>query len=94
MEQKIEEFEEFEYNGYNIQTDLPTSLFDGKRIHLEGEAEKDGEKLNVVVTLLPEDTPEFNNSISASEGKVSQHDMEQFSASLVGVEESETAEKL
>jgi hypothetical protein len=85
---KIKEFEEFDYNGYHVTTDLSSAWFDKNRIYIEGSAVKDGEKHQITVSIKPEDTVEFNSSISSSEGEVTRHDLE-LEGKLKGVEDVE-----
>lgn len=62
----IEDFEEFTYKGGLITVDLGSAWYDQKRerIFIEGKWKKDVNDITLV--LEPEDTPEFNVSISSS----------------------------
>lgn len=90
---ELRSFEEFDHHGYHITTDLGSAWFDGGRIHIEGRATRDGETHQVTVSVTPEDTPEFNTSISASDGELTQNDFS-FDGELAGVEIVETGESL
>lgn len=84
----IEDFEEFDHNGYRITTDLGSAFFhfDQDLVSLQGHAYGDDEKLQIEVLLDPEDTPEFNNSVSASDGELVGKDLD-FDAELIDVQD-------
>lgn len=86
--QQIQDFEEFDHNGYHITTDLGSAFFhfDQDLVSLQGHAYGDGEKLQIEVLLNPEDTPEFNNSVSASDGELVGKDLD-FDAELIDVQD-------
>lgn len=90
---ELHEFEEFETNGFTVTTDLGSAWFDGGKIHIEGTARKTGSQYQVTVSIVPEDTPEFNTSVSASTGEITSQDLE-FKGELVGIEDVETGESL
>jgi hypothetical protein len=84
---KIKNFDEFFYQGHNITTELELAEFDSEKgvITIPGSAEREGFSEDVYVVLEPEDTPEFNVSVSASEGSLTTSDLE-FVASVVNVQ--------
>lgn len=96
---QISDFEEFSHNGYTISTDLGSA----RRIDEEyrtvvsilGKAysNTEDEIRQVEVNLIPEDTPKFNVSTSASEGELTRSDLD-AEAVLLEVEDVETEEKL
>lgn len=91
---KIEEYDEFEYNGYTVSCDLGSAWYDGGRIHIEGSATKDGEKRDVTVTVVPEDSPGFNQDISTMDDELTSSMIERYEAELDGVEDVRKKEAL
>lgn len=85
---QIQDFEEFDYNDYHITTDLGSAFFhfDQDLISIQGQAYGDKNTLQIEVLLKPEDTPEFNNSISASDGELLGDDLS-FEAELIDVQD-------
>jgi hypothetical protein len=85
---QIKNFEEFDYNEYHITTDLGSAFFhfDQDLISLQGSAYGAEDTLQIEVLLDPEDTPEFNNSVSASDGELLGDDLS-FEAELIDVQD-------
>ena len=92
---EIQEFDEFTHNEYDVTTDLGSAYFDDTEnvVRIQGTAQNDGEKSDVEVTLIPEDTPEFNINISASEGELTSRDLF-LTAELDAVTSVESGEEL
>lgn len=91
---QIKTFEEFDYNGYHITTDLGSALFhfESGVITIQGHAYGD-DKRQIEAILEPEDTADFNVSVSESDGELTSRDLE-FEAELQRVEDIETEETL
>lgn len=91
---QIAYFEEFEHNGYVITTDLGSAYFhfEEEIVTLQGTAHGT-ETRQVEAILDPEDTPEFNNSVSASDGEVVGEDLN-YTVELLDVEDVVTGDSL
>lgn len=74
---QIQEFDEFTHNEYEVTTDLGSAYFDDTEnvVRIQGSAQNEEEEYDVEVTLDPEDTPEFNVNVSASEGELTPRDL-------------------
>lgn len=91
---QIKDFEEFDHNNYHITTDLGSALFhfESGILTIQGHAYGD-DKRQIEVILEPEDTADFNVSVSASDGELTSQDLK-FKAKLFRVEDIETEETL
>lgn len=100
----IENFDEFNHNGYYVTADLGSARFhfDEGVVTIQGHAygfhddidEIDSdEKRMIEVILKPEDTADFNVSASAGDGELAGDDFE-FEAELISVEDVEIGESL
>lgn len=91
----ISDFEEFDHNGYRVSTDLGSAHYDFDReiVTLQGKARGDGEVRQVEVELVPEDSHEFNVSVSASSGEILGSDLD-YDAELESVIDLEEDEPL
>jgi len=90
----IADFEEFDHNGYRISVDLGSARFhfNAGIITIQGHAYGD-EKRQIEVRLDPEDTADFNVSVSENDGELTAKDYE-FTAELHKVVDIETDETL
>ena len=88
MSRKLEKFDEFNHDGWHVTTDIGSAYYtdiddyDDKVIVIEGSATKNGEKCDVSVIVAPEDTPEFNNDISATEGELTNQIIKKYEGEL------------
>lgn len=87
MNAKVKEFDNFEYDGWAVNTDLGSAMFDGARVHIEGSATKEGDKKDVTVTVKPENEEEIEGE------KLDEEDLE-MRAKLVGAEDVKSKESL
>jgi hypothetical protein len=74
---KLKEFEEFDYKEHHITTDLGSAHFhfDSGKVTIQGHAYGET-KRQVEVHIEPEDTADFNVSISGSNGELTARDFE------------------
>lgn len=93
MGKQVADYDEFTYKHHVIQADLGSAIYD----HSEGVIEIQGRtvdsRIDVGILLEPEDTVEFNVSVSASEGELTPTDLE-FEAELITVYDIETKNEL
>jgi len=86
MKDQLKNFDEFEYKEYQITTDLGSAYFDDEEevVRIQGSCVGRNTVVDVEVIVVPEDSPEFNVSISASDGEITKTDLE-FTAELDSV---------